>query len=331
MNHRPTTLRSLLPKTAVLASVAMTTLSGPVSLAAPRTPDPCVADGVCVPNRPTWGVYTTNWRPWPGERVHPTPTEAATTEEPGAAENLGDVQLPPPGKEDITTPEQPPGQIAPPPAAPPLPLPGEMNVPGAAPAVDPLDAPPANPLDEPLDAIPGLDPFGAAPPRVRLPASVAQSLQEPTGASVMIVADEQADPFAGSSAEWPAAAMEVVVPPAPEMPAMTAPNLQDDDAPPSLPASLRRAAWQQALPSAAAVRQRSVSANGSQAQRPAAGLAPVRRDSAVAPTAVQAAPSGIQLINPAAALTVRGMEEGPQHAIYLEATDLDGAAPAAAR
>jgi hypothetical protein len=56
----------------------------------PATPPPCAADGVCHPNRMTWGVYGTRWRPWPGEKVGIEPTLSGD-----ATDESGEVILPP--------------------------------------------------------------------------------------------------------------------------------------------------------------------------------------------------------------------------------------------
>ena len=90
-----------------------------------------------------------------------------------------------------------------------------------------------------------------------------------------------------------------------------APNLQGDDAPPSLPASLHGG-----MPTGPAVPQ------------PAKAL-PLQQPPSVQATAVDAQvkpasaeqPVGIQLINPASAQVEAPIEDGLQQAIYFEASD----------
>ena len=107
-------------------------------------------------------------------------------------------------------------------------------------------------------------------------------------------------------------------------PVLDGPNLNGDDAPPALPASLqdiiglapRRPAW-----SAAA-------AATTLAQPPSVRLQ--RRpdvDGAVVPASAETT-LGMPLINPAAALATEAGEEGLQQAIYIEASDQDAEAPA---
>jgi hypothetical protein len=54
--------------------------AGPPSIDRP-SPPACCADGLCYPNRATWGVYETRWRRWPTTQLEPTP---ADTRPPGA-------------------------------------------------------------------------------------------------------------------------------------------------------------------------------------------------------------------------------------------------------
>jgi hypothetical protein len=49
--------------------------AGPPPLDRP-SPPACCADGLCYPNRTTWGVYGTRWRRWPTEQLQPTPADA---------------------------------------------------------------------------------------------------------------------------------------------------------------------------------------------------------------------------------------------------------------
>jgi len=64
-----------------------------------RGPCPDAADGVCIPNRKTFGFYTTKWRPWPGQR----PRAAAEATRPGLGKPPHETkpyELPPVEEED---------------------------------------------------------------------------------------------------------------------------------------------------------------------------------------------------------------------------------------
>lgn len=56
----------------------------------PPTPLPCAAEGVCLPNRATWGWNQTRWRPWPGDKAGLQPTQSITS-----AEEAQDKVFPP--------------------------------------------------------------------------------------------------------------------------------------------------------------------------------------------------------------------------------------------
>jgi hypothetical protein len=279
------------------------------------TPAPCAADGICLPKRATWGWYQTHWRPWPGEQVRPTPTpaEQTPTGQQGEQENLGQVQLPDPNKEDQTGPETPEEERreAPAPETPATEIPSGGET---APLVNPLEsldapstAPPTAPNNDPFGApvddvfgAPTDDPFGALP----LPANT--------------------DSLGATSIEK---GPRVEIPAAPAAGSSTATNLQGEDAPPALPENLRQAAWNQVLPSRAvqASPPESVAAagqlpRGPQAVGPAAGQ---KRDRQLRPASTHptAAVSGIRLINPAAAIEVGTGETGPRQALYIEASD----------
>lgn len=71
----------------------------------PATPAPCAADGMCYPNRNTWGSYTTNWRPFPGDTVGVTPTPE--TEEQRLQSELPPFIVPGPEQEDLRGPVRP--------------------------------------------------------------------------------------------------------------------------------------------------------------------------------------------------------------------------------
>ena len=68
----------------------------------PQSPCPCAADGVCRPNRETWGHYRTRWRTWPGEvsRDEPTPADTPSAEE----RTLPPFETPTPEQEDLRGP-----------------------------------------------------------------------------------------------------------------------------------------------------------------------------------------------------------------------------------
>lgn len=95
-------------KLCLAIGVLAATLAGSGSLSygvtgcQPQTPCPCAADGVCRPNRETWGHYKTRWRTWPGEISgdKPTVADAPTTE----AETLPPFETPIPEQEDLRGP-----------------------------------------------------------------------------------------------------------------------------------------------------------------------------------------------------------------------------------
>jgi hypothetical protein len=69
----------------------------------PPTPCPCSADGVCRPNRATWGYSRTRWRAWPGEEQlgqQPTPVDGTTAGE-GDDQPLPPFETPLPEQEDL--------------------------------------------------------------------------------------------------------------------------------------------------------------------------------------------------------------------------------------
>ncbi len=69
----------------------------------PPTPSPCAADGVCRPNRDSWGYSQTRWRQWPGDPRTGRPTDAAT---PDLEDDKGlpGYQTPKPEQEDLRGP-----------------------------------------------------------------------------------------------------------------------------------------------------------------------------------------------------------------------------------
>jgi len=67
------------------------------------TPCPCAADGVCRPNRTTWGYSQTRWRSWPGEPVDQQLPTATPVDE-GKEQGLAPYELPLPEQEDLRGP-----------------------------------------------------------------------------------------------------------------------------------------------------------------------------------------------------------------------------------
>lgn len=145
------------------AGLVASALAVPISVH-DRGPCPNAADGVCIPNRKTFGFYTTKWRPWPGQR----PLPAAEAERRGLGKPPHETkpyELPPVEKEDTFG--QPGGS----------PLPGGPPVAGQPPTRDGAtrgDLPPKPPLnseDAPPIPPPGLRdegptaaPQGSPPP-----------------------------------------------------------------------------------------------------------------------------------------------------------------------
>lgn len=200
----------------------------------PATPCPCTVDGSCQPNGP-WGYSGTKWRPWPGDVVGAAP---ATAEEEETREQLqlDPFELPLPQKENERGPNTSKRASAPRPTAdaaqpdvevneapePALPLPDVGPLEGAQPErgfelPDDLDLnPPADerPADAPQPQPPLRRP--QAPPEQQQPA-------EP---------QDDFDPF--SSLDGPPAAPAEVI----RRASAQSPN--QEDAPPALPASLRK-------------------------------------------------------------------------------------------
>jgi hypothetical protein len=298
--------RSLAPKLVVGGLCAAVTASSFAGGGAPIPP--CSPDGVCLPRYETWGWYETRWRPFPGDSIAGTPTEAQR----GAAgddarETLGGVQLPSPSEETQVGPERPTGggRRAPAPSTTPVEgaVPTVPVVPdgaGEAPAPEGGIVPPVDMLPQPgegtlPEATPDtIDPFGAAPPT---PPSwmVEQTSFEPL-------------PEEGGAA--PAA----IAPLSPADPV----NLKSEDAPPELPTGLQamfdstigQPVWSPTSGNSVALAQ-------PVHVRPARGT-PI--DHGVVQTSAEA-PLGIQLINPASAIAPVADESGLQQAIYFEAGD----------
>jgi hypothetical protein len=136
-----------------------------------RGPCPNAADGVCVPNRRTYGYYSTKWRPWPGRRP-PSATKAGQRGLEGAPHDTQPYELPPVEEEDtFGQPGGPPlpgvaGPAGKPPAAGQPPA-GGGAVEGDLPPKPPLDSEDAPPVPPP--SLQGKGPAaaparGAAPP-----------------------------------------------------------------------------------------------------------------------------------------------------------------------
>ncbi len=150
----------------------------------PQIPAPCAADGVCRPNRGTWGYSKTRWRPWPGETVGqgPTPADAAGEADEKA---LAPFETPPPEEENLRGPAKSKKAKADEEAdveIPPMELPG---IPPAAegPAADESDpfapGPEALPVFDPQtnqSEVPATPSMDDAPPA--LPASLRQAARQ---------------------------------------------------------------------------------------------------------------------------------------------------------
>lgn len=106
----------------------------------PTTPCACAADGMCYPKRETWGSYTTQWRPFPGDTlgVKPTPADGGAAD---LQKELPIMILPTPDKEDLRGPVRP----TRPPASTSTQAPVEGGLGELPPIEQPLNqAPPAN-------------------------------------------------------------------------------------------------------------------------------------------------------------------------------------------
>jgi hypothetical protein len=277
-----------------------------------RIADPCSPDGTCLPRWETYGWYQTRWRPFPGDVVGGTPTPAEQEEPEVEEDAVGGPTLPGPNEEGLMGPtpyEGPgvlPGAVAPDGTSPEGAAPGGA-APEGGPAVPPAGAVPTPEIGpQPGEAADPLDPFGAAPPAP--PAWMAETVE---GASYT-----------------PPAAPAIVNPAALEtsemlLPVLDGPNLNGDDAPPALPASLQnvlgltspRPAWSTTAAATTLAQPPSVRLQA----RPAV-------DGAVVPASAETT-LGMPLINPAAALASEPGEEGLQQAIYIEASDQTSEVP----
>ena len=223
-----------------------------------RQPLPCPtsADGVCRPNRPTWGWNQTRWRPWPGDdaRLKPTPTEVGG-EEGDEKDELKPFERPSAQDEDLRS------------------LPKDEKEKKSADETEPSEE--AMPGEEALEPLEPLEPLpleGRVQPRLL-----------PT-----------VQPAVARSAASPG---------------LPAANSQQEDAPPALPAHLQRLSVQLEGVQAAA--------RPPATPRPTAPSAPAGH---VIRTGWQQ-PVRMPLVNPAAATTVKPVDDQLRKAIYYEATD----------
>jgi len=106
----------------------------------PPTPSPCIADGICRPNRELFGYSRTRWRPWPGDPLpeQPTPAEETTTED---EMTLEPFEHPAPEEEDTRGPAK--TKSFAPPEKDSLPESGEMPAEGVLPEPDQQGSAPA--------------------------------------------------------------------------------------------------------------------------------------------------------------------------------------------
>jgi hypothetical protein len=290
----PLKLGHALAPVAMLGVLGAPAVAGTHPGAPPRIAAPCSPDGNCIPNYRSYGFYPTYWRPFPTDTsgIVPTPEEGAEqTEE----QNLGGPQLPTPGEE---------GQAGPRPRMP--------GVPGA---VAPQgEAPPAG--EAPLDAIPAPMIEPGPGPAAPLP-----------GAGEGEAVPDPLDPFGGTPPAPPAWMQEPIENASflsqpgvglPAQPAvMTGPNLDGDDAPPALPPGLHGALNLVAPPHVWSNQAMATTLNQ---PRSVGSISRPASDPGVVQASAQT-PLGIQLINPASAVSVEPGVEGLQQAIYFEASD----------
>jgi hypothetical protein len=281
--------------------------SGVEALAGRPPMSPCSPDGTCIPNRPTWGVYQTHWRPYPGDVVRKEPTlakeETAEKEREKRDQEMRGPLLPAPKEETETGPKKPePGaegvEEAPAEVAPAVEAPAMEAPAGEAPA----DAAPAP--QEPAEA----DPFGAQPP------ALPQRLAERTAGAPNVASE----PLTQDQRNRGADSATIAPRPTPR-PGVKQAAVIGEDQPPVLPASLiefaRSGGKSRVVPAAARLAlPPSVQPS---AKAPEAG---VRSDADVNPASAEA-PLGIQLVNPAEARIAEPGAEEVQQAIYFEASD----------
>lgn len=297
-------------------------IATPVAIAGrPQTPPPCGPDGVCVPNPATYGWYQTRWRTFPGDSAAQGPTAADRRAEDAKEDELRGPQPPEMSQEGVLN-RVPPKREGQPGDEPVMPDSDEdiRNLPGLPPLPGPNAAPGAAPAGAPAGgAIPGgtfpgsepegdpLNPLGSAVPT---PPWMTQTMTNPAASELVPL------PYVEQSAE------AAIVPVENIEPLRDGPNLQGDDAPPALPAALRRfssmrmpvgPAHAAAAPTAApAMRTASLMAQPKSVQPAPAGA--IQQASAVIPV-------GGQLVNPAGTMEAIAEDHGTQQAIYFEASD----------
>ena len=281
-------------------NAALAVIAGPIP--------PCSPDNVCLPRRETWGTYSTHWRSWPGEQVHPVPTAAEP--EPGKADkkqqreaDMRGPQLPPAIDESNVGPKKP----------------AKNALPSGSKAAEPAGAAPEDP------AAPG----GAAPP-VQKPA-VPGGPELPADPGKLPGAAPagpggEADPF-GAARHNGRQRMALDKANRRGAPNAKTQSSADADAPPTLPAGLKQFSSdaRQEIGRTASVRQPVAASIAQPLGILPANAAPptpasMRADGRVTPTVAEA-PLGIQLVNPAAALAPAEGEQGVLPAVYFEASD----------
>ena len=287
-------------------------LAGTAAAVSNCGPAPCAADGTCLPNRPSWGWYNTRWRAWPGEQpgLPPTPAGGAKGED-ESPDSLPGLILPDPTKEDKAGSEKTDQKSR-----------GGVGVPDEGALPDP-------------EAMPELDPFSQrderGAPQVQLGLPAARGV-------VTALPHVYDDQYPAPSYVQPLPAVidnPAVARPASNLAPLGGPNLNSEDAPPALPASLQSMlpqSQQPAVPSpvAAAVPYgRALSPVRPAQPQQLAPAAPVALGQPASVTPSQTpirpvtweTPGGIALVNPAAAVEVEAGAEGTKRAIYYEVSD----------
>jgi hypothetical protein len=311
-------------------------------------PAPCMADGVCRPKRTSWGWSQTRWRPWPGDDALMQPSLSGTAgAQTPTKEEVERFLRPPAEEEDLRTrKKEDSGQTEDPAdSAPPVPnseVPSNETPAGVLPSEETEGRSAPSPLPI-VQAAPVIHPANHGPDAsqnvaIRLPAALDISYPPRVEAVSGTVQGPVLVPQLGSAQPLPSGGQNVLQP-------LTQPPFQSqtpvqtplgmvnpvkaatsarkqitngqtqagqtlEDAPPALPAALKRTAAQRRGTPPAAYRPvaSQVSATNGTIQ-----------DQRVQP-AGWSGQSGIRLINPAAALA-EGHENRPlRQAIYYEAT-----------
>src|SRR5262245_13680558 len=86
--------RALAPAVFMGGGLCAAALGTTLPWSPPQVAPPWSPDGACMPRYETWGWYSTRWRPFPGDVISGTPTEAGETEGPDAVESLQGPQTP---------------------------------------------------------------------------------------------------------------------------------------------------------------------------------------------------------------------------------------------